>query len=146
MKKLLLILVLFSSLTMLAQKNKKDHIKSLKVAYITEKLNLSSKEAQEFWPIYNTYEDNRSKIKHEEIRSIRNEIKSNFEAMTDEDAQVLIDKLNDSEIKLHELEMDFSKELSKILPPKKIILLKVSEEDFKRKMFEEFKKRRKEKS
>ncbi|KAB1069409.1 sensor of ECF-type sigma factor [Tamlana haliotis] len=145
MKKSLLILLLFSSLTVFAQKNKRDHIKALKVAYITEKLDLTSKEAQGFWPVYNTYEDKTNQIKHEEIRKIRREIKSNFESMTDAEAKALITNLNDAEIKLHQLRMDFANDLLDILPPKKIILLKVSEEEFKRKMFEEYKKRRKEK-
>ncbi|MBU2950075.1 hypothetical protein KO493_05120 [Tamlana agarivorans] len=146
MKKLLIICLLFSSLTMLAQKNKRDHIKTLKVAYITEKLNLSSKEAQEFWPVYNAYEANTNKIKHGELREIRNEIKSNFDAMTNEKAKAIIAKQNKAEIKLHQLHMNFSKDIAKILPTKKIILLKVSEDDFRRKMLDEYKKRRKGKS
>ncbi len=35
----------------------KDKIKSLKIAFITERLDLSTKEAQTFWPIYNEYEE-----------------------------------------------------------------------------------------
>ncbi|WP_067148570.1 hypothetical protein [Pseudotamlana agarivorans] len=145
MKKILLILLFCCSLSVTAQKNKRDHIKALKVAYITEKLDFTPSEAQKFWPVYNAYEEKHSQIKHDELRQIRSEIKSNFDTMTDEQAKALIEKENKAEMQLHQLRMDFNKDLAKIIPPKKIILLKVSEEDFRRKMFEEFKKRRGEK-
>lgn len=145
MKKILLILLLFCSITVVAQKSRRDQVKALKVAYITEHLNLTPTESQKFWPVYNDYEQKMNKIRHGELRQIRSEIKSNFDNMTDEKAKTLIEKENKAEIRLHELRMNFNKDIAKIIPPKKIILLKVSEEDFKRKMFEEFKKRRGEK-
>jgi hypothetical protein len=33
-----------------------EQFKSQKIAFITEKLNLTPKEAQAFWPVYNQYE------------------------------------------------------------------------------------------
>ncbi|WP_194767188.1 sensor of ECF-type sigma factor [Tamlana sp. I1] len=145
MKNIFLILFLFTSLQIVAQKNDKDRIKALKVAFITERLDLTPKEAQEFWPVYNAYEDNTNQIKHQELREIRSDIRTGYDSMSDEKADELIKKLNKAEIQLHKLRVDFSKDLSKILPSKKIILLKASEEDFRRKMFDEFKKRRGEK-
>jgi hypothetical protein len=40
-----------------AQQNEKfgDRIEALKVAFMTKELNLSATEAQQFWPVYNTY-------------------------------------------------------------------------------------------
>lgn len=32
-----------------------ERLEALKVAYLTKKLNLSTEEAQKFWPVYNTY-------------------------------------------------------------------------------------------
>lgn len=32
-----------------------ERLEALKVAYLTKKLNLSTDEAQKFWPVYNTY-------------------------------------------------------------------------------------------
>ena len=32
-----------------------NRLEALKIAYITNKLNLSPEEAQKFWPIYNQY-------------------------------------------------------------------------------------------
>lgn len=44
-------------------KNDGGRIAALKIAYLTKKLNLSTEEAQKFWPIYNKYT--------EEIRQVR---------------------------------------------------------------------------
>ena len=57
-KKLIPILILFISVSAFAQRGEKmnERIKAQKIAFITEKLSLTSEEAQEFWPIYNEIE------------------------------------------------------------------------------------------
>ena len=55
--KILPILVLFSSLNFYAQgekmKEKREQIKTMKVAFLTTELDLTSAEAEKFWPLYN---------------------------------------------------------------------------------------------
>ena len=59
MKKIIIYIpvFLFCSLSIFAQKKResREKIRTLKIAYVTEKLNLTENEAQKFWPIYNTY-------------------------------------------------------------------------------------------
>lgn len=58
MKNTLLILALVSTAFLCAQPQKmppKEKIERYKVQFITEKLNLSTAEAQRFWPVYNEY-------------------------------------------------------------------------------------------
>ncbi|WP_034043993.1 hypothetical protein [Wocania ichthyoenteri] len=146
MKKII-ITMLFASLTLTAfsqGKERKEHIKALKVAHITEELNLSEKEAQQFWPIYNVYDDNIFKLKHQDIRSIRKEIKDNYETLTDEKSQELLDRLSKAENSLHNERIKLASKLKTIISPKKILLLQIAEESFKRKLFEQYKKRRQE--
>ena len=145
MKKILpFILLLFMSLNITAQHKNSERIKALKVSVITEKLDLSEKEAQQFWPIYNAHEKETSAIRFKEVKAIRQEIRENIDTMTDEKANELLIRLSEAENKMHELRMEFANNLSGILSPKKIILLKIAEDDFKKKMFEEFKKRKRE--
>ena len=141
-KLLLLILMLFVSINISAQHKNRERIKALKVSVITEQLDLSEKEAQKFWPVYNAHEKETSEIRFKEVKEIRKEIKENIDTMTDEKANELLKRLNNAEIKMHQLRMDFANNLSGILSPKKIILLKIAEDDFKRKMIEELKKRK----
>ncbi|GAA3654192.1 sensor of ECF-type sigma factor [Flavivirga jejuensis] len=141
MKKIILpILLFFFSLNILAQQQR-EKIKALKISFITEKLDLTEQEAQQFWPVYNNYDKITSKIKYQDIRSVRKEIRNNIDTMTDEKARNLITKLNEAEKTLHKHRMELSSKLLKIISPKKIILLKVAEEDFKRKILDHYKKK-----
>ena len=132
---------LLLGLGVIAQPNR-DQIRSLKVAFITERLNLTPKEAQEFWPVYNAYDDLMVKIKFEELRGIRRAIKKNAETLDDVEAKILLDNLVHAENKLHEQKVGLIINLKKVISPQKILLLKIAEEDFNRKLFEQFRKKR----
>ncbi len=67
-KSCLLALVLLISLewNAYAQQNTssaKEKIESMRVAYITNKLNLSTEEAQTLWPLYNEYQADMQKLR-----------------------------------------------------------------------------------
>lgn len=142
MKTLLTLISLLLSLNLAAQKGKNgERIKALKVSYITEKLNLSSKESEKFWPIYNAYQQERNKIRLEEIRVIRKEIKEQIDTITDERAKILLTKINNAENKMHISRIKLTKKLSGFLSSKKIIQLKIAEENFKRKMKQKLRER-----
>lgn len=135
------VFIFFFSISVFSQQKNREQIKALKISFITEKLDLTSKEAQEFWPIYNAYDKSTTKIKHQDIRNIRKEIKTNSETLNDAEAQKLLEKLLQAENNLHNERMAFVKKLKKIISPKKIIILKATEDDFNRKLFEQYKKR-----
>lgn len=132
-----IIFILSFSLITFAQSNR-DKIKTLKIAYITEKLNLSENEAQMFWPIYNKFEEEDSKLKHN-YYNIRKNI--NFESLTEEKAKQIIKEHRLHNNKKQELENDYITNLTKVISAKKVILLQKIEDDFKRKMFDEYKRR-----
>ena len=142
MKKLLFIVLVFSSAYIMGQKNKLDTIKTIKVGFLTEALDLTEKEAQGFWPIYNTFEEQMNVLRFKEMRDIRKHIRQNSDSMTNDEAYALMERIRKIEEQMHELKTDFSKKLSSIIPAKKIIKLKLAEEDFKRKMLDEFRKRK----
>ena len=49
-----------------SNKEKKERIEAMRIAYITEKLDLGSDEAKIFWPVYNSYEQ-----EHKELRQTK---------------------------------------------------------------------------
>lgn len=114
-------------------------IKTLKIAFITEKLDLSEKEAQKFWPVYNTFEEENFKLRRQTFETKKN---IDFETLKEEEALAVLKEMRSFETKRITLKNNFIDDLSKILPAKKIILLEKAEDDFKHKMFEEFKSRR----
>ena len=141
MKRKLFTTVLFIlsfSLITVAQSNR-DKIKTLKIAYITEKLNLSEKEAQKFWPIYNDFEEEKSRLR-DEAYNVRK--KTNIETLSEDEAKQLLKEIRANENKRQAIENDFVDKLTNIISAKKVILLHKIEDDFKRKMFEEYKKRK----
>jgi hypothetical protein len=133
-----IVFIIGFSLLSFSQHNR-DKIKTLKIAFITEKLDLSKKEAQQFWPIYNAFEEENFKLKsqaYEDRKSI------NFETLKEEEAVLLLKKMRSLDTKRKTLKENFIDDLSKIISAKKIILLEKVEDDFKHKMFEEYKNRR----
>lgn len=133
-----IVFILSFSLITVAQSNR-DKIKTLKIAYITEKLNLSEKEAQKFWPIYNNFEEENSRLRKEAYEARK---KINFETITEEEAKQILKEWRLNDNKRQELENDYINNLTKVISAKKTILLHRIEDDFKRKMFEEYKKRK----
>jgi hypothetical protein len=133
-----IIFIISFSLISFSQQNR-DKIKTLKIAFITEKLDLSEKEAQQFWPIYNAFEDEQYQIRRNSFQG-RNKI--NFETLTEKEASSLLKEMRSVETKRHALKTKFIDDLTKILPAKKIIMLDKVEDDFKHQMFEEYRRRR----
>lgn len=77
-KYIFLILITFSSIFVIAQddNNKAERIQALKIAFITQKLQLTGDEAQKFWPIYNQYEVD---LKHLNIQNKSGDVIDNEE-------------------------------------------------------------------
>nr|WP_321223094.1 hypothetical protein [uncultured Psychroserpens sp.] len=120
-------------------KDKRERIKALKVAFLTERLELSETEAQKFWPIYNAYEKEKDMLRHT-AREKRHNLK--LESLTEAEAKkALIDYLAFEE-EQQNLKTDLIESLLTAIPAKKIIALKVAEDEFKRQMLDEFQKRK----
>ncbi len=146
MKRLLTILLLISVVSISfgqGYKEKKEKIKALKVAYITEKLSLSTEEAQKFWPIYNTFDEKQFEIRHNKLRKVMDKIENGgIENISEKEAQSLISEMESNEDEMHQLKKKFIQDIQKVLPAKKIILLKKSEDEFNRKLLREFRERK----
>jgi len=145
MKRLLPFLIALISISSYAQQNsgeRHNRIKTLKIAFITEKLSLTEVEAQKFWPIYNAFDHKTTKIKFQDIRKIRQELRQGIETMSDEKANDLLNRFMDAENRLHIERTELVKKLRSVISAKKIILLKTAEDDFNRKMLDRFKNQR----
>lgn len=137
--KLLIIWVtlLTSPLFYAQHKPDKDKIKSLKVAFITERLALSSKEAQTFWPVYNEFEAKREAMREREHTEIREKIR-NSENLSEKEAGELIKHYLKFEEEEEELDKNFIESIGKVLPAKKTILLLRSEYEFKKQLLRQY--------
>lgn len=136
-KFILSLFMLFTALSYAQEKPDWEKIKSLKVAFITEKLSLSSKEAQEFWPVYNAYEEKRDALRKREHTEIRNKIK-NVERLSEKESAQLLKQHIQLEEEEEELENEFLKEVSTVISSKKTLILLRAEKDFKRQLIKQY--------
>jgi hypothetical protein len=121
----------------------KEKIKKLKIAYFTENLGLTEKETQQFWPVYNAFDDKNHELRVQGFSKIKKEVKD-MEQLSEAEAQEILVRLESLEDEMHENKKDFMRKLKKILPAKKIIRLKKSERDFNIKLMKQFRKKRRE--
>lgn len=136
-KYIIVLCMLFTTLSFGQHKRDWEKIKSLKVAYITEKLALDSKEAQEFWPIYNEYEEKRHALSRKDHTQIKDKLK-NSDALTEKEAKKMLALKISIEEEEEELDKAFLLEVSKVTSAKKALLLLKAEEDFKRNLIKQY--------
>lgn len=142
MKKIVLVLFLVST-GLYAQRPNQDRMKAFKTAYLTEQLDLTSSEAEKFWPIYNYFDNKLKSLRKKERSEVFSKVRNGgIEALTDSEAIALIDKM--LEMKTTELQYrkELVKDLLKVLSPKKIIKLNRAEEEFKKMLLERLKQHR----
>ena len=144
-KFILPIILLFISSVSFSQdfKEKREKVKALKVAYITEQLELTTDEAQKFWPIYNAFDENQSELRHEKMRAILDRFKpGNVEKLSEKDASNSLIQMEKIEEDLFNLKKKFIKDLQGVISAKKIIKLKKAEEDFNRELLKQMREKR----
>jgi hypothetical protein len=118
----------------------RERIKSERIAFITDRLSLTSEEAQRFWPVYNDLHQQMETIKKEQ-RSSRKALDDNLAIMPDKDVEkAMSDDLNRQQ-QLLDLHRKGMTELSKIIPPKKVAMLLKAERDFKMELLRKMKDR-----
>lgn len=147
MKKIKICFTVFAlilSMAVLAQdrgRERREQVKSMKVAYITNQLQLTPDESAKFWPIYNEYEK-----KQRELHRTRNAGRKDdagFDQMSDKEAASALAQMEKSEEDLYDLRKKFVQNLKAVLPAKKILKLKRAEEDFNRDLLRQYRGRKK---
>jgi hypothetical protein len=118
-----------------------DKIKSLKVAFITERVGLTSNEATMFWPVYNEHEEALAQIRRKERVDIRSKM-MDFENLSENEANRLLDQLIELEREKQELNVKFLSNIREVISPKKTFLLIKAEEDFKKRLLRQIQQRR----
>jgi hypothetical protein len=121
------------------REEKRDNVESMKIAFLTKKLDLTPEEAQQFWPVYNQYTDKLQEIRRKR-RMEHKEVKHNIEEMSDKEVEQDVD----NEIAFRQKEIDIQKEyhskFKAVLPIKKVAKLYQAEEQFKRVLLDKLKK------
>ncbi|MCL7754212.1 sensor of ECF-type sigma factor [Polaribacter sp. Z022] len=143
MKKIitLITITLFCICTVNAQgKKSREKIKALKIAYLTEQLNLTSTEAEKFWPIYNAYSEKQHKLRNIIRTEIKNTVKENgdINSVSEKTAERIIKLKLATDKKIYEAQNKFIDDIKKIISYQKIMQLQVAELNFGRKLMKKY--------
>lgn len=144
MKKFLFVLsfflTVFSGLQAQEKHDKESHrekIKALKVAYITEELNMSTRLAQKFWPIYNKYEEQKRELHRREHIDLEEADK-----FSEAKAQEMLKEYLAVEKEEYVIKKQLFVDLGRILTAREIIKLHKLEADFNKKLLKEYRTRK----
>ncbi len=136
MKRILFLLICISLTVAATGQNAKNKLQAQRVAFITQRLNLTPEEAQQFWPVFNQYTE-----KLQQIRTAAKEEKT-VDELSDTDTEKMILSEFDRESRELDLKKDLYQKLRKIISVKKIAKLYRAERDFKGMLIEKIQQNR----
>nr|WP_294778229.1 sensor of ECF-type sigma factor [uncultured Flavobacterium sp.] len=142
--KILIAIVLLFSINTFAQggrlmKEKREQIKAMKVAYITNELSLTPDEAAKFWPLYNAFEEKQQEIRKQKLKGYLDRIDDDsFDNLSEKEAATILTQMESTEEELHQAKKKFVASLKGVLPATKILKLKKAEEGFNRKLLQQY--------
>lgn len=119
----------------------KEQIKTLKIAFFTEQLSLSPDEAAVFWPIYNAHEREKEALRDQQRGEIRDRF-PNLDEISEEEAGKALERYLELEEQEEELDKAFYERIALEFSAVRTLKLFQAERDFRRRLFQEYRKRR----
>lgn len=135
MRKYTLILFLICAFTLagtavLAQggrsQDRKENVETAKVAFLTDKMGLTTEQSQRFWPLYNEYESKRRDL----VRAYRSGYREDVDQLTEQEAKARMDGMFTLREKELELEREYVARYQRVISSNQIIKLYRSEREF----------------
>ncbi|MEM6723685.1 MAG: hypothetical protein AAF598_06575 [Bacteroidota bacterium] len=113
-----------------------ERIKAAKVAFITDHLQLSVEESQQFWPLYNEMES--------KIQTVKQSAKANGKLELMDDAQLEEHLLKNLNAKKEEAEihLEYYQKLRGVIPIRKLAMLPNAEKEFRKFLLEKMQEER----
>ncbi len=146
MKKIVLsiTLFLFTALTVVAQGMDRNKIQALKRAHITNALNLSSSEAEKFWPIYNEFNQRIHKMKILKTRTLMRRIRlaGGINSLSEEEADIVLREYIEIDYNIATEKKKLYKDLTGIISSKKMIKLLRAEQSFNKELLKRLREKR----
>jgi hypothetical protein len=137
----LIIIMILSFQQVKAQNPNLERLNAYKIAFFTKKLNLSSVEAEKFWPVYNEFQSQKNQIQAEKVSLMRT-FNQGESTMNDNQITELGNKYCEALVKESELAVAFHKKLQQILPPAKVIRVYQAENQYRVQLLNELQQRK----
>ncbi|MGD9976691.1 MAG: hypothetical protein AB7S54_02030 [Bacteroidales bacterium] len=137
------ILLLICSFTISAQTETEKALKAEKVAFITNKLSLTSEEAKQFWPIYDDYWQKKDAVLNER-RAFVEQYGKELDSLSEQELTAYTNQYVNYHKQEADLLIELNVRLKAILPPRKILLLYQANYEFKNYLLQKVKESGKE--
>jgi hypothetical protein len=144
MKKVLYLIIAVSFLPLISLKGQNPNFEKFstyKIGFFTKKMNLTSQEAEKFWPVYNEYQKQKNLIQRDKISMIRN-FNQNESSLNDNQLTEIGDKLIKDLSDESSLAIAFHRKIKEILPPAKVIRYYQAENQYKIQLLKELQENR----
>ena len=119
-----------------------ERVKALRVAYISDQLQLTPEEAQKFWPVFNQFDDRQSDLQKERRQLMAKLRPANAATLSEKESAKLMDEDEKLENDIQNNRRQLVKDLQGIIPNQKILMLRQIEIEFKQKLLKQIQKRR----
>ncbi len=113
-----------------ARQRMKEKLEAQRVAFITNRLDLTADESSRFWPIYNEFAKKRMEIKKDNKSDLENNPDENIEDQLEKEEKIL------------DLKKIYYEKLKAVIPPSKIAQLEEAERQFKVEIIRALKQRK----
>lgn len=132
MKRIIGILMMAFALAGPMQAQGGNKVEQAKIAFLTQKLQLTTAEAERFWPVYNEYRNKlreARKGRREEARGMKG-----VETLSDKEAEEMLTDLLAGEQKMLEVRKEYLVKFKQVIPVKKVIMLLQAEKEFNKEL------------
>lgn len=140
----LVVLLLFALNGIIAAQprgGKREKIETMKIGFITQKLDLTADEAQRFWPVYNKFSDETEKNKRTFRGKMMEEL-SNVDNLTEQESEKILSDMIAYKTSEVELIKKYAVEFKKVIPSQKVVKLFVAEQEFKKELLRKLREQR----
>ncbi len=144
MKQLFIILFLLFNTFIFSQDRDEriERVKALRVAYISDRLDLTPEEAQKFWPVFNQFDDKMDDL-HKQKRQLMFKLRpENASNLSEKESAQLMAEDDRIETEIQNNKKQLVKNLQGVIPNQKILMLRQIEIEFKQKLLKQIKNRR----
>jgi len=114
-----------------------EKFRTEKIAFLTTKLELTTTEAEKFWPIYNQLEKERWEAQKSR-RDMEDKLREAEESLSENEITKLTRDFAGSMQKEGTLMASYNEKFLKVLPPKKVLKLYKAENEFRMSMIRKY--------
>lgn len=119
--------------------NAKQKLEAAKIGLITERLGLTPDQAQQFWPIYKQFSEQK-RANQSEFKQLKK--KYNAQTATEAETQQLIQKGQELKQSQLNLEKEYSDKLLNVINNKQLFSLRQAEDEFRKTILRKLQQRR----